>query len=125
MIYPRPELLKSYCSESYKCVEVHAISSSHVVCRHYFDRDSESYEIITFTREEFAINFMEYEQEYNGHLPLNPRRQYCAYCGTPLFIKEKSSIPCPNSRPDYFSQKDWISEMQSAMEISKDEHGPN
>lgn len=55
--------------------------------------------------------------EYNGHRPLGPANQVCAYCGIPIFIASQVRNPCQNPRPDYFTEEDWEAEMQSAREL--------
>lgn len=71
------------------------------------------------------FNFLKHLQkqsvwsEYNGHRPLAPANQYCAYCGAPMFIKECTNKPCVNLRPSYFTEEDWEAEMQLAVELAK------
>lgn len=58
--------------------------------------------------------------EYNGHRPLAPANQYCAYCGEPMFIKKCTDVPCKYPRPEHFTESNWESEMQLAMELAED-----
>ena len=57
----------------------------------------------------------------NGHSPLAPSNQYCAFCNTPMFIKTCTDVSCPHPKPEYFTNEDWASEMQVAMEVSNED----
>lgn len=56
--------------------------------------------------------------EPNGHWPLPPANQYCAYCGATMFSNKESDVACKNPRPAYFTKSDWAAEMELAREVS-------
>jgi len=56
----------------------------------------------------------------NGHYPLQPANQFCAFCGIPMFVKACADRLCKHPKPVHFTNEDWGAEMQLAKELAEE-----